>query len=201
MADRGFVVGVSGVPDAGKTTLMRLLLRDCRRASAVSYDRYRTFTRMTTAQAREWFARGADPNDFDLSELVGELTRRTQVQPGEPVRPLVLFETPFARLHRASGAFIDFLIWVDTPLDIALSRAILAFIEQALQNSAPNAAADFVKWQRRYLINYQNLHTMYATQRETILPTADLVVDGGQPAAQSAALVRQALAARGVIEP
>ena len=196
MADRAFVIGVCGVPDAGKTTLTRLLLRDCAQASALYFDRYETFTRMKTAQARDWFAHGADPNDFALGELVGELQRRTQILPEAGRRPLVLFETPFARLHRSSGAFIDFLVWLDTPLDIALSRAILAFLDQVKQT--PQAAAQFIQWQRRYLTNYQNLHTMYATQRATILPTADLVLDGGRPAEESAALVWKALAARGV---
>jgi hypothetical protein len=163
MADRAFVVSVSGVPDAGKTTLTRLLLRDCARARAVYFDRHETFTRMKTAQVQQWFARGADPNDFALDELIGKLARHTQIQPGERRRPLVLFETPFARLHHASGAFVDFLVWLDTPLDIALSRAILAFLDQVKQT--PQAAADFVQWQRRYLMNYQRLHTMYATQR------------------------------------
>jgi hypothetical protein len=196
MADRAFVIGLSGVPDAGKTTLRRLLLRDCAHASAISFDRYETFTRMKTAEAQRWFAQGADPNDFALDELIGELTRRTQIRQGDQRRPLVLFETPFARLHSASGAFIDFLVWLDTPLDIALSRAILAFLDQVKQ--APQAAADFIQWQRRYLMNYQNLHTMYATQRATILPTADLVLDGAKPPEESAALVWKALAARGV---
>jgi uridine kinase len=196
MADQAFVIGLSGVPDAGKTTLARLLLRDCAHASAISFDRYATFARMKTTEAQRWFAQGADPNDFTLDELIAELARRTQIRQGDLRRPLVLFETPFARLHRASGAFIDFLVWLDTPLDIALSRAILAFLDQVKQ--APQTTAGFIQWQRRYLMNYQNLHTMYATHRATILPTADLVLDGAKPVEESAALVWKALAARGV---
>jgi uridine kinase len=198
MADRAFVIGLSGVPDAGKTTLMRRLAQDYSGAQIIQFDRFLRATRMRTGQARDWFERSADPNEFDLPELIEELARRTRMAPGEPRRPLVLFETPFARLHHASGAFIDFLIWIDTPLDIALSRATLAFLDQALCDGRPHAATDFLKWQRRYLVNYQTLCTMYVAQRETILPTANLVLDGARPAEESAALVWKALAARGV---
>jgi hypothetical protein len=121
MADRAFVAGLSGVPGSGKTTLMRLLLRHYPEAQAVYYDRFHPG--MTETQIRDWFGRAGDPNEFALSDLIGELTRQTQIQPGHQPRPLVLFETAFGRAHRATGAFIDFLIWIDTPLDIALSRA------------------------------------------------------------------------------
>jgi uridine kinase len=197
MADRAFVIGLSGVPGAGKTTLTRLLLQEYRQAHAVYYDEYQTITRMSAAQVRDWFARGGDPNEFALSELIGELARRTQIPPGDRRRPLVLFETPFGRLHRATGVFIDFLIWVDTPLDVALSRAILAFLDETQHNKAPNAASDFIAWQRQYMLNYPIVRAMYLAQREAVLSTADLVLDGTKPAEDSAERVRKALAARG----
>jgi uridine kinase len=198
MADRAFVIGLSGVPDAGKTTLMRRLAQDYSGAQIIQFDRFLRATGMRTGQARDWFERSADPNEFDLPELIEELTRRTRMAPGDGRRSLVLFETPFARLHHASGAFIDFLVWIDTPLDIALSRATLAFLGQALSDRAPHAPTNFLKWQRRYLVNYQTLRAMYVAQQATISPTADLVLDGARPAEESAALVRKALARRGV---
>jgi uridine kinase len=198
MADRAFVVGLSGVPGAGKTTLTQRLLQDSSQAYAVYYDQYQTITRMTGAQVRDWFARGGDPNEFALSDLIDELTQRTQVQAGGGRRPLVLFETPFGRLHRATGAFIDFLVWVDTPLDVALSRAVLAFLDDAQRNGAPNAASDFIRWQRQYMLNYPLVRAMYVAQRESILSTADLVLDGSKSPDDASELVRKALAARGV---
>jgi uridine kinase len=198
MADRAFVVGLSGVPGAGKTTLTQLLLQNYRHAQAVYYDQFQTITRMSPAQIRDWFARGGDPNEFPLSELLGELTRRTQIPAGAERRPLVLFETPFGRLHRATGAFVDFLVWIDTPFDVALSRAVLAFLDAAQRDKAPNAATDFIRWQRQYMLNYPTIRALYVAQRESISSSADLVLDGGKSSADLAEQVAKTLAARGV---
>jgi hypothetical protein len=130
--------------------------------------------------------------------LIAELKRRTQAPPQSAGRPSLLFETLFGRLHRARGAFIDFLIWVDTPLDAALSRALLAFVDQAQRDRAPNAQAEFLKWQRQYLFNYQMVRAMYLSQRAPIMPNADLVIDGSKPAEVSSELIMTALGARGV---
>jgi len=196
VADRAFVIGFSGVPGSGKTTLMRRLLRDYGPAETVYYDRYHPG--MTDEEINAWFARNGDPNEFVLAELVGELTRRTQIRPGDQSRPLVLFETAFGRAHRATGAFIDFLIWIDTPLDIALARASLVFLESLQRDQAPNAAAEFVVWQTRYMQGYPMLRTTYLALRERLAATADLILDGTGPVEASADIVRKALAARGV---
>jgi hypothetical protein len=127
-----------------------------------------------------------------------ELTRRTQIRSGDQNRPLVLFETAFGRTHRATGAFIDFLIWIDTPLDIALSRASLIFLESRQRDGAPNAAADFLAWLTRYMQGYPMLRTTYLALRERLAATADLVIDGSGSVETSVDTVRKALAARGV---
>jgi uridine kinase len=200
MGDAPFVLGISGVPGAGKTTLIGQLLRRYSRSHAVYYDHYQTITQMGAAQIRDWFERGGDPNEFDLSALVGELRRRMQVRPGERRHSLLLFETPFGRLHRATGAFIDVLVWVDTPLDAALSRALLASINDAQRNGAPDAASEFLAWQRQYLTNYELVRGMYLAQRNMIVPTADLVLDGSLPVDISSDAITEKLTARG-IEP
>jgi hypothetical protein len=152
---------------------------------------------MPSAEVRDWFERGGDPNEFALSELISELTRRTRIQPGLERRPLMLFKTPIGRLHRATGAFIDFLIWVDTPLDAALSRTLLGFVDEAQRDAAPNAKSDFLRSLRKYLAKYEDIWMICVAQREAILPAVDLVLDGGLPADVAAERIRKALSARG----
>jgi hypothetical protein len=198
MVDRAFVLGLSGVQGADKMTMTRRLMQDYPKADLLRHDDYQTITRMSSAETRAWFDRGADPNEFALTELVDELARRARIPGDVRPRPLLLFETPLGRRHHATGAFIDFLVWIDTPFDVALSRTLLRFIDQAQRDAAPNAKADFLKWLRNYLARYEGLRAMYVVQRDALLPSADLVVGDGEPVEVSVERIRKALLERGV---
>ena len=198
MADRAFVLGLSCVHGADKMTLTQRLMRDYPNADLLRHSDFPAITRMSSAEVRDWFARGGDPNEFPMTELVDELARRTRLRAPDLSRPLLLFDTPFGRRHHASGAFIDLLVWIDTPFDLALSRSLLSFVDQAQRDPAPGAKSDFLQWQRKYLANYETTRAMYVVQRETLLPSADLVLDGGEAVEVSAERIRRALAARGV---
>jgi shikimate kinase len=194
MAIRPFVLALSGVPGAGKTTLTQAFRKRLSQLPVIYYDRFQTITQMTHEQVRDWFARGADPNEFDLTDLVDELARQTLPVSGDGHRPLVLFETPLGRLHHATGAFIDFLVWLDTPLDLALARATLAFINIAQRDRSPASAMEFVKWQTQYMQNYPVIRPMYVAQREAISTSADLVLNGNEPPEESVKFIIDALA-------
>jgi uridine kinase len=196
MADRAFVVGISGIPGAGKSKLMQLLLNDFKQAQAIYYDRYDPG--MTEMQIQDWSARQGDPNEFVLFGLVEALRQRTQVPAGGRTRAPVFFETSFGRAHCASGAFIDFLIWIDTPLDVALARANLVFLNAAQRDRTPNAAQNFIGWQTGYMLDYPIIRKVYLNQSKLVASAADLVLDGLKSAEEWAATVRQALSARGV---
>ena len=198
MVERAFVLGLSGVHGADKMTPTRRLMQAYPKADLLRHDDYQTITRMSSAETRAWFDRGADPNEFALTELVEELARRTRIRGDVRRRPLLLFETPLGRRHHGTGAFIDFLVWIDTPFDVALSRTLLRFVDQAQRDAAPNAKADFLKWLRNYLARYEGLRAMYVVQREALLPSADLVLEGGEAVETSVARVRAALLERGV---
>jgi len=60
------------------------------------------------------------------------LTSRREVGP----RKYVLFETQFGRAHRETERHLDLLLWVDTPLDVALARSIRASIAGFLREPA-----------------------------------------------------------------
>jgi uridine kinase len=166
---RAFVVAISGPPGAGKSTLTQALQRRFPPARTLFYDYHRPLTRLPMAEVRAWFARGGDPNEVDHGALVADLVRAA----AGPA-PLLLFETPFARLLRDSSPLIDFVVWIDAPLDLALSRALLAITEAARTRPPRN----FLDWQRGYLASYPAMRTMYLWQRDQISASADLTLDG-----------------------
>ena len=198
MDRKPLVVALAGPPGAGKTTLAFQLQRRHAGAQLIVFDNYQPLWRMSQTEIRDWFAGGADLGRVDHSAIVAELRRATSNQPGLAPPPLVLFETPFGRLHRETAAFIDFLVWIDLPLDVALARAVLAFTRNAQRDPAPQAARDFINWQIQYMTFYPTAREMYVAQRQRVAPAADLSIDGNQPAEAAAEIVERALASRGI---
>ncbi|WP_294539747.1 AAA family ATPase [uncultured Rhodoblastus sp.] len=196
MNDRAPVIAVAGIPGAGKSALVSALASRMA-AQVVEYDQFQTLTRMSVREIEDWFRRGGDPNEFALIELIDELTRRT-LKSGTEMRAVVLFETPFGRLHRGTGGFIDLLVWVDTPFDVALSRAMLAAIEMFSRQNASGQASEFLAWQRQYLLNYPILRDMYLAQHKAIIADAELIVDGRLTTLALADLVVGALRQRSI---
>src|SRR5262249_53320121 len=83
-----------------------------------------------------------------------------------------------ARAHQPTARLIDWLIWIDTPLDLALARTLAHQVRLA-GKAAPQAAARFIGWLDGYLESYPRvMRRGYQLQLETVRPQADLVLDG-----------------------
>jgi uridine kinase len=171
------------------------VLRELPSAKILSYDRFHP--RMSNVQVEDWLKRGGDPNEMALENLVAALKDLT-LGAGDGTRSPILFETAFGRAHRASGAFINFSVWIDTPLDIAMSRVTRVFLRNAELDPSPTAAADLIPRLSRYMQDYPMLRRMYVRVAETGKASADLVVDGTPPAEEIATQIAIALADRGI---
>jgi uridine kinase len=197
MAITPYIVALAGPPGGGKTALMLALAQRLPQASWLSMDGFPIPAAMDVQTLGAWLEDGADINRLDVSELnaaLGDLKAGrgvTEPQTGRkvPAAPLVLLEAPLGRAHAGTAPFIDFLVWLDTPLDIALARNLLAWEAQA--DGRPRAwLADYM---RQYLAVTRRVLT---AQRTAVMPDADLVLDG-LPA--PAALAEQVIAALGAV--
>jgi uridine kinase len=193
-----YVIAVSGPAGAGKTALLHALAAALPDAAAVFMDAYETMTLNSPASMRAWLQAGSDIDAFDFSGLERDLER---LRAGRPIEDpasgrvsgpakYVLLETHFGRAHRATGRLIDLMIWIDTPLDVALARNVRTFIAAFPRGSAAQLA-ERVDWMQGYLDAYLDVvRSMLLLQKARVAPGADLTSDGlGSPQAMAQALL------------
>lgn len=198
------VIAIAGPVGAGKSTLVRGLAARLDDATELYFDHYERMTEQPIEKIREWMRNGADLNEMPvpgLSEALHALKAGRAVQDpltGVQVMPAsrILFETQFGRQHAATGQHIDLLIWIDTPLDVALARKVRQFSSE-LDQHAPKEVSAFAPWLQGYLDNYLGVvGGLLRLQRDTVGASADLVVDGNCEPADLLLRVEQAILER-----
>jgi len=174
-------IAIAGPPGGGKTTLVRRLSARLGGAPTLNYDDYEQITRRSPAEIAAWLDRGAPADEVPLPNFAQALV---SLKCG-PARHVIL-DFLLARAHQPTARHIDFMIWIDTPLDIALARTLRAQVERA--RGAP-AAAQFTAWLAGYLDSYAGvMHRSYQLQHATVRPRADIILDGMLPPDQLAEL-------------
>jgi len=182
-----YVVAVSGPAGGGKSTLVRALAGAMPDTATIGVDSYQRVTERPVREIVQWMERGADFDEFEIPRLAGDLEKLkrgaavTDPKTGREIAPrkYILFETHFGRAHRDTGRFIDLLIWIDTPLDVALARNVLDYL--APLREAPEAfplrenLAGIQRYLERYVDDVRRLRLL---QGETVGAGADLVLDG-----------------------
>ncbi len=156
---RPWVITVAAVSGGGKTTIAKGLARRLG-AYLLSFDDY-DFEGPDDFVA--WIDHGADYRDWDLSPLVVDLQ---QALTG-PYRYVIL-DYPFAYAQYQVSPYIDVAIYVDTPLDVALSRRLLRDFSGCVGDAILRDVKHYVERGRRG----------YLEQLKTVRPLSDIVTDG-----------------------
>jgi uridine kinase len=172
-------IAVAGPPGGGKTTLARHLAARLGGAPTLNYDDYEQMTRRSPAEIAAWLDRGAPADEVPLPNFAEALAGLKR----GPARHVVL-DFLLARAHQPTARQIDLVIWIDTPLDVALARTLRDQVERA---RAASASAPFTAWLAGYLDSYAGvLHRSYQLQHATVRPHADIILDGMLPPDQLA---------------
>lgn len=181
-----YVIGISGPVGAGKSTLAAGLAQALADAAILQFDHYERITEQPISDIRQWMEEGADLDAIRIPGLAQALQSLKEgvavIDPasGATIEPrkYILFETQFGRQHTATGRYIDLMIWVDTPLDMALARKVRQFASSVAEG-APGAARTFAPWLSDYLENYLDVvGELLRIQKKTVALGADLSVDG-----------------------
>jgi uridine kinase len=156
-------------------------------------DNYETMTRTAIEDIARWLKDGADIDAFtfpqldaDLASLKRDESVVEQITKREvPSRKYVLFETQFGKAHQATGRHVDLLVWIDTPLDIALARNVKKLVLHYLRDQNSDKHAEGLQWLKTYLDNYlETVRALMAMQKQKVASQADIVINGQPPLAE-----------------
>lgn len=80
----------------------------------------------------------------------------------------ILLDYPFAYKNKLIGSYVDFAVYIDTPLDAAMARRIF--------RDLPDASGYKI---RKYIENYINYERpLYQYMINNIKPNSDIIADG-----------------------
>lgn len=160
------VIAIAAVSGGGKTTITTQLNEKLENTKTLYFDDY-DFE--GPDDMMEWIDQGGNPDEWNLLPLISDL-RLLLTGPLD----YILLDFPFAYTHSETSAFIDFTVFIDTPLDIAMARRV---------------ARDFNHRPVEEILTYMNNYISrgrrgYLNMLQKIKPSSDIVVDGTLPIAE-----------------
>lgn len=183
------VVAIAGVAGAGKSSVVRELVRMLPEADAIHVDDYQRITREPLGKLEAWVDGGADFDEFEIPVLGEHLARLKRGEPvTDPIRMralepgrFVIFETHFGRAHRDTGQHIDVLVWLDVALDIALARNLRSLIQPMLPGGGLKPDPDRLLALNAFLERYvSSVRPLLELQLTRVREGADLCVPSGE---------------------
>lgn len=171
--DTPYVIGISSPSGGGKTTVTNALKEKLVGSTAICFDEFEDTT-THPGDLIEWVSRGGGYNEWKTPGIVSAL--EALIEKNES--PYILYDAPLGKAHDESGRYIDFMVFIDTPLDVAMARR---FLRDDL--SDPSQDADCViQGLKQELSGYLKEGRLpYLEMFRQVKPTSDFVVDGCLP--------------------
>ena len=180
-----FVIAVAGHSGAGKSTVIENLVSQLGSANLLSLDEYESSS--IYPSTAKWLEGGANPDEFQSPQLVADITA---LKNGKGIiHPLtgrkmntasfLIIEEPFGRERSALRDLIDFVIYIDVPLDIAYARKLSRKNEFLPWEDNPDI---FISNLRENLEWYLSIgREFYLAIAQRVRPNCDLIIDGTLP--------------------
>ncbi|HVE43742.1 MAG TPA: hypothetical protein VNC84_01195 [Gammaproteobacteria bacterium] len=190
------IIGISGMSGSGKSALTEALGKRLH-AETLCWDDFDGISQDQKDYAKR-YNMSRDYHGWRYDALVEVLK---QLKSGKKIicpvtekaltpTDYIIFEAPLGRKHVATGQYIDYLIFLNTPLDIALARKVRDFRDKSnLDIAEIFEELDF------YLATSRSLYTMYY---EKVKKSSDYAVDGNQSLDDIVASVVQKIQTDGI---
>ncbi|ALA51870.1 hypothetical protein KHT88_11095 [Alkalihalobacillus clausii] len=161
------VISIAAVSGGGKTTITNQLLKHLNKSIPLYFDDYEF--EECPEDICKWVDEGADYNEWNLTPLIQDI--KLLINEHTQSLNYILLDYPFAYLHNRMGEYIDFSIYIDTPLDIAMARRILRDFSESPIDDVRNDLTNYLSRGR----------TAYLEMERTVKPNSDIVIDGSLP--------------------
>ena len=115
-----FIFSINATACGGKTTITRELQKRLPNAKAIYFDDRNYDTDSGIIDMGKWIKEGADVNLWDLQRLADDIESFKRENP-----EFIILDYPFGYRHNLIGLYLNYSIYIDTPLDITLVRRIL----------------------------------------------------------------------------
>ena len=176
----GLFVVLLGPSGSGKTTLVRKVATLLKDSETLFYDHYNpTYDKLTE-----------DLGEIQKGNAITCPGRKRIIQP----RKYLVVEEPTGRQRKGMKDKIDFLVYINIPLEVSFARVLLRSIEQSNDKSIdpfydqigpqfeprfsekPSKLMHIMHWQLRMYLEEHRL--IYLKDHNFNLKDADLIVDG-----------------------
>ena len=179
MRSQIFAIGISSPSGGGKTAVTLKVSQIMENAVTILWDDY-DFDTTHPQSLTEWLKAGANNNDWKTPLLRDDLRKlkagESILSPvtGKTIRPkkYVIFDSPLGYTHTETAAFIDYMIFIDTPLDVAMARRMLRNLDM---NPSDSAISDLKMGATAYL---EYGRQAFLEMDKQVKPTCDLILDG-----------------------
>ena len=184
-----FVISISGISGSGKTTIFNVMKERLTNTEVVFFDDIPGD--LLGRDYCEWSDSGADYNEWDLSQLTEKIKSLLHKS-----LDYIILDYPFGKAHREIGAYVDWSVWLDIPMDISLARRILCDFTRRSEKRRPlkgNTAEEVSSYLDFYLARHRGT---YLRHIETIKPFVDIIFDGAKSTEEVADEIINALSVR-----
>ncbi|MBS4196744.1 hypothetical protein KHA97_16965 [Bacillus sp. FJAT-49870] len=156
------IISIAAISGGGKTTITNELQKRLDNSKALYFDDYEF--EESPADICKWVEDGADYNEWNLEPLVTDI----QLVLDDNTMEYIFLDYPFAYLNSGLAEFIDFAIYIDTPLDIAMARRII-------RDFSGGSSEDIQRDLSYYLLRGR---LAYLEMEKSVKPNSDIILDG-----------------------
>ena len=194
------IIGISAVSGGGKTAVTNRLVEVLEGAVALHFDDYDD-TNVHPDDLERWFAAGADYDAYKTPVFTSHLEalKKGKGIPypvgGAQLGPTryVVADAPLGRAHSDSGRLIDLMVFIDTPLDVAIARRVLRGINRQTGCTADEAIQHVKEELSAYLVGAKPIYQEFQARMRA---TSDAIVDGTLSVDQIVEEIRATIKAR-----